>query len=307
MTPHTNVRCPRCASSATPVTADAPLRPPAPPDRPTHARYPRTAGERWTHDELERLRAARFSPPAVVAFLAASHRRAGEARAQRPDVARQAHAWRAAGAGAWGCLALGRVEPFRRRLAGGLAWWLLAGLMLDWHLGMLETANGRPRRLGPADGLTLVRAWLVPVIADEPRAGPLLLPAATDALDGVAARAGAPTRAGRWFDGVVDGAVLVAALAAARRHRRLGRATVALECARLAAGAAYATRAYFATATPPATWLTRSGRAATPVRMAALVSASLGRRRTGSTLLALATLASLTLNADAWLRERAAC
>jgi hypothetical protein len=118
---------------------------------------------------------------------------------------------------------------------------------------------------------------------------------------------GAPTRAGYRFDGIVDGAVLAAALAAARRHHRLGRATVALERARLAAGAAYATRSYFATASPPETRLTRSGRAATPLGMVGLVSASLGRRRAGSTLLALATLASAGLTADAWLRERAAC
>jgi len=34
--------------------------------------------------------------------------------------------------------------------------------MLDWHLGMAEGGDGRPReRLSPADAITLARFWLV--------------------------------------------------------------------------------------------------------------------------------------------------
>ena len=179
--------------------------------------------------------------------------------------------------------------------------------MLECHLGMLETADGRPRRLGPADALTLARAWLVPVVADAPRAAPLLVAAVADALDGIAARACAPTRAGKRFDGVVDGAILVAALAAADRHRSLTRATIALELARLTAGAAYATCSYFASAKPPQPSLGRAARAATPLRLAGLVCASLGRRRTGGRLVTLGRLVSLVLAEEAWRRERAAC
>jgi hypothetical protein len=44
--------------------------------------------------------------------------------------------------------------------------------MLDWHLGMFETDDGRPRRLGPADALTLSRVSLVPTVAGS-RYGPI--------------------------------------------------------------------------------------------------------------------------------------
>jgi phosphatidylglycerophosphate synthase len=264
-----------------------------------------TPGERWARDELARLRAARFSGSAIVAFLAASHRRAGDVRARRPELARQAHAWTATGAGAWACLAAGGVEPFRRLLGRGLAWCLFAGLMLDWHLGMVETSDGRPRRLGPADALTLARAWLVPLIADDPHAAALLIAAATDVLDGAAARARAPTRAGREFDGIVDTAIIAAALAGAQRRRLLSGPTIAVELTRLGAGAGYATCSYFARATRPDPDLTKAARLATPLRLAGLVSASLGHRRAADRLVTLASLASLALAASVWARERA--
>ena len=53
----------------------------------------------------------------------------------------------ALGAAAWIALALAGVQPFRRRLGPGLAWWAATAAMVDWHLGMVETADGRPRSL----------------------------------------------------------------------------------------------------------------------------------------------------------------
>lgn len=254
--------------------------------------HPPTAGEGWARHELERLRAGRFSSPAIAAFLAASHRRARDVRRARPELARQAHAWTAGGAAAWAGLAAAGVEPFRRRLAGGLAWWTFIGLMLDWHLGMLETDTGQPRRLGAADALTLTRVWLVPVIADDLRPAPLLAAAATDMLDGVAARATAPTRAGRHFDAMVDSAIVAAALASASRQGQLRPAVITLELARLTAGAGYVTFSYLAKTKAPDPALARAVRRSTPLRLAGLISAALGHPRAANALLALSSLAS---------------
>ena len=76
--------------------------------------------------------------------------------------------------------------------------------MLDWHLGMVETEDGRARALGAADALTLGRVWLAPVALASPT--PLVCAAgfATDALDGPLARAAEPTRAGRDLEGLAD-------------------------------------------------------------------------------------------------------
>ena len=54
----------------------------------------------------------------------------------------------------------------------GLAWWLAVWRMLDWHLGMAEGGDGRPRaRLSTADAVTLARFWLVPALPAAARAG----------------------------------------------------------------------------------------------------------------------------------------
>jgi hypothetical protein len=46
--------------------------------------------------------------------------------------------------------------------------------MLDWHLGMAEGGDGRPRaRLSPADAVTLARFWLVPAVPAAALAGAL--------------------------------------------------------------------------------------------------------------------------------------
>ena len=118
-------------------------------------------------------------------------------------------------------------------------------VMLDWHLGMFETEDGRPRNLGAADALTLARAWLVPVALDAPTPLVCLAAAATDALDGPAARRAGPTRAGRDLEGLVDACFAAAALRGARRRGWLGRAPVAGELARIGAGFAYAVGVWF--------------------------------------------------------------
>ena len=251
-----------------------------------------TDGERWTREQLEALRREGYAPAAINRFLLASRRRAADQRAARPALARQAHRWIALGALAWAVGAATGRGPFRRRLGAGMVWWALTGLMLDWHLGMVETEDGRPRRLSAADACTLGRAWLVPVAADTPSPPVCLLALATDGLDGALARAGRPTRLGRDLEGVVDAAFAAAVVRGALRNGWLGRSAAAAECVRLAAGAAYTAAAYFGEARAPDPGVARAGRIATPVRAAGMVAAGLGRRRTGDALVWAAALAS---------------
>ena len=165
--------------------------------------------------------------------------------------------------------------------------------MLDWHLGMFETEHGEPRNLGPADALTLARAWVVPVMADGLRPAVIVGAATTDVLDGVAARATAPTRAGRDLEGLVDSAVLGATLLGARRRDELAPAATALELARVSVGVSYAVLVYFGRADAPDPALTRAARATTPVRLAGILLAARGHRRAGSVLLAAGSLIGL--------------
>lgn len=252
-----------------------------------------TEGARWASEELERLKAARFSPVAVARFLAASGARAGAVRRARPELARQAWGWMAAGGATWVGLALAGVQPFRRGARGGLAWWAATALMLDWHLGMVETEDGRPRPLGAADALTLGRAWLVPVAADRP--SPLLcaVAGASDVLDGRLARSAGPTRIGRDLEGLVDFAFAVAALRGARRHGWIGRSAVAAELARLASGLGYALWVYFGRAAAPDPAVTGAARITTPARVAGLVAAGTGRRRLAGLLVGGGSAASV--------------
>ena len=140
--------------------------------------------------------------------------------------------------------------------------------MLDWHLGMFETEDGRPRNLGAADALTLARAWLVPVALDAPSPLVCLAAAATDTLDGPAARRAGPTRAGRDLEGLVDACFAAAALRGARRRGWLGRAPVAGELARIGAGFAYAVGVWFGRAQPPPAALLHAARWSTALRVA---------------------------------------
>jgi hypothetical protein len=244
-----------------------------------------TEGEAWAHEQLERLRRARFAPAAIVAFFAASFERSAEVRRDRPALARQARGWLALGALPW--LAAGR------RGLRGLAWWAAVALMLDWHLGMVETEDGRARPLSAGDALTLARAWLVPVAARAPTPAVCALAAATDALDGPLARRVGPTRAGRDLEGMVDACFAIAALRGARRRGWLGRRAVGAELLRLAAGFAYALLVYFGRARPPDQALTRAARATTPIRAGGLVAAGCGRRRLGETLVVGGALAGV--------------
>ena len=187
------------------------------------------------------------------------------------------------------------VQPFRRRWRAGLSWWAATALMLDWHLGMFETEEGHQRNLGAADALTLTRAWLVPVALDAP--GPLvcLVAAATDTLDGPAARRAGPTRAGRDLEGLVDACFAAAALRGARRRNWLARAPVAGELARTGAGCLYALGVWFGRAQPPPAGVLHAARWSTTLRVAGLVTAGTGRRRRGGALLLAGSALSLGL------------
>ncbi len=259
----------------------------------------RTAGEAWAREQLDLLLARRFSPPAIARFLAASQRRANTVRAARPALGRQAWTWSAAGAALWLGLAAGGAEPFRSRLRGGLGWWAACAVMLDWHLGMVETPEGRPRPLGAADAVTLARAWLVPVAWADPAAVVVLAAAASDALDGPLARRGESTRIGRDLEGLVDACLSGAALRGAVRRGRLGRAAAAGEGLRLATGIGYAAAVWLGRARPPERRLVRAARATSPVRAAGLVAAGLGRRRAADALVAGGALASVAITARA--------
>lgn len=149
--------------------------------------WPRSEGELWTRARLARLRDCGWRPRALLDFLWAAQTRANLTRRQRPALARQEARWILGGAAGW--LVLARLLPrsqIARARDRGLVWWAGCGVMLDWHLGMLETPEGRAVRLGAADALTLMRAWLVPAIAD--RAEPTLL--LLGALSDLARRAG---------------------------------------------------------------------------------------------------------------------
>jgi phosphatidylglycerophosphate synthase len=236
----------------------------------------------------------------VKSFLAASRTRARDTRAARPALARQARAWEVAGALAWGLPALGGVEPFRRRVASGLGWWAFTSLMLDWHLGMVESADGAPRTLRASDACTLTRAWLVPLAADDPTPLVCALGLASDALDGpLARRGGGATRAGRDLEGAVDAAFAAAVLRGAVRTRRLGAPAAALEGVRLGAGISFTFVSYFAAARAPAPGLTAAARATTPLRAAGLLAAASGRRRAGGALVSLGALAGMAAAAGA--------
>lgn len=245
-----------------------------------------TAGEVWAREQLELLLAARFRPAAIGRFLLASQRRCNAERSARPATARRTRLVVAAGAGAWAALALAGAQPFHRRAGAFAAWWALTWLMLDWHIGMIETEDGRPRNLGPADACTLARVWLVPAAADAPAPWMCALAFVTDGLDGRLARASEPTRIGRDLEGLADWAFAAAALRGAVRRGWLSRGAGAGELARLGAGLGYALYVWFGSASAPDPRVLHAARVTTPVRAAGLVAAGLGRRRTADALVA---------------------
>lgn len=205
-----------------------------------------------------------------------------------------------AGGVLWASLALAGVEPFRARARSGLAWWGATALMLDWHLGMLETPDGRPRPLRAADALTLTRVWLAPVALEAPT--PLVCAAgfATDLIDGQAARRlGEPTRAGRDLEGLADVCFAAAVLIGLRREEKIARTASAAELTRVGSGFAYALYVYFGRAEAPSPVLTRAARLTAPVRAAGMVAAAAGRRGLGTGLVAAGCAWSLWLQAAA--------
>ena len=106
-------------------------------------------------------------------------------------------------------------------------------LMLDWHLGMLETTDGRPVALGGADGLTLARAWLVPAVAQDAAPALVIIGAVSDLADGFVARRTRTTRLGRDLEGLVDACFTTAALHSSVRAGSVSRLPAGLELARL--------------------------------------------------------------------------
>jgi hypothetical protein len=225
----------------------------------------------------------------VARFLVASQRRADEQRAVHPQTARRMRAWIALGAAAWAVLALCGREPFRGRAGAFAGSWALTWLMLDWHIGMLESELGDPRNLGPADACTLARVWLAPAAADAPRPWMTALAFASDALDGRLARATAPTRLGRDLEGLADATFAIAALRGARRQDWISRGAARAELARIALGTGYGVLDAFGSRNGPDAAALRAARPAAPIRAAALLAAGLGRRRLADRLLLLGT------------------
>jgi phosphatidylglycerophosphate synthase len=238
-----------------------------------------TDGELWAREQLGALLRARFAPRAIVRFLVASQRRTQAQRRARPAVAQRTRRWVGTGAAAWGGLALAGREPFRRRIGAFGGWWALTWLMLDWHVGMVETEDGRPRNLGAADACTLVRVWLVPAAADTPAPWMCATAFVADGLDGRLARATEPTRIGRDLEGLADAAFAAAALRGALRRGWLGRAAGVAELVRLGIGFGYALVVWFRSSAAPDPRVLHAARLTTPVRAAGLVAAGRGRRR----------------------------
>lgn len=161
-------------------------------------------GKRWTSEALDRLRARRFTPPAVLELLASSFARARHVRARRPELVAQSRRY-----GAVGLVASAALGP--RAAIRWLAWWA----MLDWHLGMVETDGGAERgarALGTADALTLARLWAAPLARRTAHPALIAFASASDVADGVLARRAGPTRLGRDLDWAADAAFFHAAV-----------------------------------------------------------------------------------------------
>jgi phosphatidylglycerophosphate synthase len=203
------------------------------------AQRPLTEGEQWSRELLDRLRERRFSAPAWRDFLADALARSRQVRAQRPGVTRQSRRW--------GAVGLAAALPFGPRPA---AWWALWWVLVDWHLGMLETPDGRPRSLRAHDALTLARLWAAPVARRHPETWLVAAALATDVADGALARKAGPTRLGRDLDSTADTLFLDQALRGAVEQRGLDPALLTLERARLTIGAAVVLASYFGRSEP---------------------------------------------------------
>jgi len=165
--------------------------------------------------------------------------------------------------------------------------------MIYWHLGMFETPDGRPRPLSGADALTLARASLVPLAWERPTPVICALGGLTDVLDGVVARRGEPTRAGRDLEGLVDSCLGFATLRGSARHRLIAPPAVAAETFRLVVGAAYSTASYFGLLRPPDRSVIEAGRSLSTLRVASLAAGAAGRRTSASVLLGAGAVAAV--------------
>ncbi len=253
-----------------------------------------TDGERWTLAELQRLRADGWRPRALRDFLWASQIRANHTRRLRPALVRQELAWISIGVAAWlGAGHLPAESSIARSRRQGLIWWAACSLMLDWHLGMLETPEGQAVALGAADALTLVRAWLVPAVAVRDDPVLVVIGGLTDAIDGLVARSTRRTRFGAQFDGLVDACFAAAALRGAVSAGGVSPAVVLIERVRLTVGAVYVASEYRAAGRHPDERLRASGRSAAPVRIAGLLAAGLRRRRCADRLIVAAASISV--------------
>jgi phosphatidylglycerophosphate synthase len=155
--------------------------------------------------------------------------------------------------------------------------------MVDWHLGMVETAGGRERPLAAADALTLARLWAAPVVRRRPEPWLVALGMATDLVDGALARRAGPTRLGRDFDSIADTVFLDAALRGAAERHGLDPRLLALERARLLVGTAVTLGSYFGGSSPAPAQHNR-GPAAVLAAAGALLAVS-GRVRAAEPLL----------------------
>lgn len=262
-----------------------------------------TEGEVWVRSALGELRAARYLPRAWVRFLSASFVRARERRRERAHEHRLVLVLGIAGSACWAGAA-GR--PWLA--SAGVAWWLAAMLMLDWHLGMLERPDGTPAPLlGAANLLTLLRAGLPPALfalaGTDVGAALFAAAGATDVLDGVVARArDEVTRLGVLLDPAVDGFVLGAAALGAVQAHLLPGVVAGLVVARYALPWLAVAAAYFARAAPPEPAGFVSGRVPGLALFAGLALALLGQPG-GTTLVLVGTVGGLATFAAALVRS----
>ena len=265
-----------------------------------------TTGEQWAAAELDELRAGRFHPCAWQRFLSASLERATETRRARPELARQARIWSAAGLVAGLAVCASRRFPAPRPSRFAL-WWLATTAMLDWHLGMVEGPEGEQRdRLSAADALTLTRIGLVPFVAAQGHPERASAPAFTallvfaggsDALDGVLARRAGPTRLGRDVDTIADALTRLTAVRVAWRAGWLPAPAARLAAARHGIPVAVVAAGYFRTGRRPDTDAFEVARGLIPVLFGGLALAPFSPR-TGAALTGTASIGSLAL---AWL------
>jgi phosphatidylglycerophosphate synthase len=231
-----------------------------------------TEGEAWSRELLDRLRADRFTPGAWGRFFDDAFRRSRVVRARRPELVRQSRTW--------GAVGLAAAMPFGVRASAEWAlWWAI----VDWHLGMVESPDGRARPLAAADALTLARLWAAPVVRRHPEAWLVAAGMATDVLDGQLARRTGPTRLGRDFDSTADTVFLDAALKGAAERHGLDPRLLALERARLLVGTAVTFASYFAESSPAPVQRNR-GPAAVLAAAGALLAAA-GRPRLAEPLI----------------------